>query len=66
MIDAVAGAKLLLLKGSFKSGNDLFQTHSWLRLPVNTVAIAQTGEFGAKVWVKTGHLSSATTPTSFV
>lgn len=56
MIDAVDSAELFLLEGSFQEGKDYFRTYSWLRLPVNTIAIAHTGEIGAKVWLKTGYL----------
>ncbi|MCC0176305.1 cupin domain-containing protein [Waterburya agarophytonicola K14] len=56
IIDASNGAELLVLEGSFIEGEDNFRPQSWLRLPANSMAIAYTGDKGAKVWLKTGHL----------
>jgi len=55
-IDALGGAELLVLEGSFREGEDHLQAQSWLRLPPSSIAIAHTGTDGATVWVKKGHL----------
>jgi anti-sigma factor ChrR (cupin superfamily) len=62
VIDTPNGGELLVLEGSFTEGQDEFQPLSWLRLPVNSKAIANTGTNGAKVWIKTGHLPFVAAP----
>ena len=61
-IDAVNGAELLVLSGSFTEGEDELVTNSWLRVPVNSQIVARTGNRGAKVWLKTGHLPFVSVP----
>ena len=61
-IDAVRGAELLVLSGSFMEGEDELLTNSWLRVPVNNQIVARTGDRGAKVWLKTGHLPFVSVP----
>ena len=51
------GAELLVLAGSLTEQTDTLLKHSWLRTPINTTINAKAGENGAKVWIKTGHLS---------
>ena len=60
-IDALGGAELLVLEGSFTAGEDELITQSWLRVPTDSKIVAQTGAQGAKVWLKTGHLVSIET-----
>lgn len=61
-IKAEGGAEVLVLEGSFEEGSDIFQTQSWLRVPVGGTIKAKAGTKGAKVWVKTGHLRFIETP----
>jgi len=63
-IEANLGAEILVLSGSFIEGNDELVTNSWLRTPINSQIIAKTGDHGAKVWLKTGHLPFVTIPNS--
>ena len=56
------GGEFLLLQGDFSEGGEAFTKQSWLRLPPGSQLSAQTGEQGAKVWVKLGHLSDMPTP----
>ena len=51
------GIEIFVLDGEFHEGGDQFTRHSWLRLPVGQELAAVTGPKGAKVWVKSGHLS---------
>lgn len=51
------GAELFVLNGSFKESSDELVKNSWLRLPLNYKASFQAGADGAKVWIKTGHLT---------
>ncbi|WP_133469732.1 cupin domain-containing protein [Paraglaciecola marina] len=55
--NVVHGAELFVLQGSVVENNDLLRKHSWLRLPVASTINAQAGSEGAKIWIKTGHLS---------
>ena len=57
-VDASGGAEILVLEGGFTESGDELRKESWLRLPINTTFIAQTGSEGAKVWIKSGHLLS--------
>jgi len=60
-IAATDGLEVLVLEGGFTDGDDDFSKHSWLRLPVGESLSANTGEQGAKVWVKKHHLSNVDT-----
>jgi hypothetical protein len=51
------GAELFVLNGSFNESGDELVKNSWLRLPLNYKASFQAGADGAKVWIKTGHLT---------
>ena len=57
-VDTSGGAELFVLEGGFTENGDLLQKESWLRVPINTAMIAETGSKGAKVWIKSGHLVS--------
>jgi anti-sigma factor ChrR (cupin superfamily) len=54
-----AGLELLVLDGDFSDENDCFRYQSWLRLPAQSVARAQAGPQGCRVWIKRGHLAHA-------
>ncbi|MEP0175546.1 MAG: cupin domain-containing protein [Paraglaciecola sp.] len=51
------GAELFVLQGSVLENTDRLKKHSWLRLPIGSTIKAQAGSEGAKIWMKTGHLS---------
>ncbi len=57
-VDASGGAEILVLDGSFTESGEELRKESWLRVPVNTKITAETGNLGAKVWIKSGHLVS--------
>jgi hypothetical protein len=57
VINAKGGAELLVLEGSFDEQADTFVKNSWLRVPINSSINVKAGSNGAKVWLKTGHLT---------
>lgn len=57
-IDAKDGAEIFVLEGSFIEQGDELRKESWLRSPINSFITVATGENGAKVWIKTGHLKN--------
>jgi len=46
-----------VLEGSFRESDEEFAGLSWLRLPPDVALRATSGPRGAKLWVKSGHLS---------
>ncbi|MFK3870101.1 cupin domain-containing protein [Pseudoalteromonas rhizosphaerae] len=56
-INAPGGAELLVLEGSLEEQGDTLVKNSWLRVPINSMVNAKAGSEGAKVWLKTGHLT---------
>jgi anti-sigma factor ChrR (cupin superfamily) len=56
-LQSPAGLELLVLDGDFTDGSDTFRYQSWLRLPAGSVAQAEAGPRGCRVWIKTGHLA---------
>lgn len=56
-LDLPGGFEALVLDGSFAEGGETFVRHSWLRLPRGSTLDAVAGPTGARLWVKTGHLS---------
>jgi hypothetical protein len=50
------GAELLVIDGGFVEGGEIFEAHSWLRLPCGKALRATADPAGCKAWVKTGHL----------
>lgn len=61
-MDLPTGGEFLVLEGGFNEGGDDLRKHSWLRLPQGSKLNATAGNYGAKVWVKTGHLPFAQAP----
>lgn len=61
-LDLPKGAEFLVLEGSFTADGEPFAKHSWLRLPSGTRLHAQTGEQGAKLWVKLHHVNDMPPP----
>jgi anti-sigma factor ChrR (cupin superfamily) len=51
------GAELFVLQGSVTEQQDILLQHSWLRAPIGYPLSLKTTEFGAKMWIKTGHLT---------
>jgi len=61
-IIAPGGAELLVLSGSLFEGEDELIANSWLRVPINSKINAKAGDFGAKIWLKIGHLPFISIP----
>ncbi|KAJ8603090.1 hypothetical protein CTAYLR_006664 [Chrysophaeum taylorii] len=55
-LDVPKGGEFFVIDGSFEEGDALLEKWSWLRLPPGSKLNAKTGDAGAKLWVKTGHL----------
>lgn len=55
-VDAAGGAEIFVLEGSFTADNETLRTQSWLREPVGGQVLANVGEQGVQVWIKTRHL----------
>ena len=51
------GAELFVLQGNVKEQQDTLQKHSWLRVPVGYPLFLKAAAIGAKIWIKTGHLT---------
>lgn len=56
-LNAKNGAELFVLSGSLNEQADTLSKHSWLRVPENSEINAKAGKKGAKIWLKTDHLS---------
>jgi len=57
-IDTTDGVECLILEGGFKESGDKLRKHSWLRVPDAYEFNAVAGDFGAQVWIKSGHLKN--------
>ncbi len=55
-IDTQGGAELFVLEGGCNADGDELRKHSWLRIPVGETLEVASGDQGAKVWIKSGHL----------
>ncbi len=56
-LPVTGGAELLVMEGDIQEHNDKLVKHSWLRVPEGGHIHAIAGENGARVWLKTGHLT---------
>lgn len=56
-LGAEQGIEVLVLDGEFTEGKDTLEQHSWLRLPINTTLSGYAGNNGARLWIKSQHLS---------
>lgn len=56
-ISPLGGAELFVLEGDIREHQDQLTKHSWARLPINESISIKAGNNGAKVWLKTGHLT---------
>ncbi|MDJ0824003.1 MAG: cupin domain-containing protein [Rhodobacter sp.] len=61
-LDAAGGMEVFVIDGGFAEGGDTLGAWDWLRLPVGTATTAKAGPEGARVWVKSGHLTHVTEP----
>ena len=61
-IDAAGGAELLVLEGSLTFDGESFGLNDWIRLPASHSAEMISGPDGARIWVKTGHLTHVSAP----
>ncbi len=56
-LDNSGGTEILVLEGGFSHAGAELGQYSWLRIPMGEPLYAKTGSNGAKVWIKTGHLT---------
>jgi hypothetical protein len=61
-LDAPGGAEILVLDGAASESGDHLRKQSWVRIPVGGRIDAKAGPEGARVWIKTGHLTRITVP----
>lgn len=59
-LDASGGLEIFVIDGSLTEGGDAMSRWDWLRLPVGAALEATAGAEGARIWIKTGHLSHVT------
>jgi len=62
--DMPGGTELLLLEGGITESGEAMAKHDWLRIPAGGKLSAVAGEDGAKLWVKSGHLTGSIPPPS--
>lgn len=58
----IGGVEVLVIAGSVVENGETLSKGAWLRLPSGQNLVAVAGDSGAKVWIKTGHLSYAKPP----
>ena len=51
------GAELLILEGEVQESDDTLVKNSWLRTPTGSSLQLKASKSGAKIWMKTGHLT---------
>lgn len=56
-LNVPGGAEVLVMQGFVQDQNDELRQHSWLRVPTGGKIQSVAGSEGAKIWVKTGHLT---------
>lgn len=61
---AQGGAELLVLDGLVEVDGEELGKHGWLRIPPGGQLNAKAGKNGAHVWIKTGHLTDVTAPST--
>jgi anti-sigma factor ChrR (cupin superfamily) len=54
---APGGMEVFVLSGGFAEGGDDLAAWDWLRLPPGAALEAVAGPEGARIWIKSGHLS---------
>ena len=58
----IGGIEVLVIAGSVVENGETLSKGAWLRLPSGQNLVAVAGHSGAKVWIKSGHLSHAKPP----
>lgn len=58
------GAELLVLAGEFTFDAEDFGKHGWVRIPAGKDREIAAGPAGARVWIKTRHLTAVSAPTA--
>jgi len=61
-VTAPGGIEIFVLEGGFTESGEAFDRWDWLRLPPGAVFQGSAGLDGAKVWIKSGHLSDMAMP----
>jgi anti-sigma factor ChrR (cupin superfamily) len=61
VLDEAGGTEILVLGGTFTESGETFEEQSWVRVPKHGRSEVQTGERGARVWIKRGHLGERPT-----
>lgn len=61
-LDTPGGIELLVLSGEIEEGGDTLRKGAWLRIPDGQTLSARSGENGATLWTKTGHLRFVAAP----
>lgn len=61
-LEDTGGSELFVLDGSVTHEGTYLPKGTWLRLPDGQTLSLITGQTGARVWIKTGHLSFAAAP----
>lgn len=56
-LDAQDGLEVFVIDGGFTESGEAFETWDLLRLPPGSQSTAIAGPGGARVWIKSGHLS---------
>jgi ChrR Cupin-like domain len=51
-VSAPNGLEIFVIQGRFRENGEVFQPHSWLRLPPNSSLSAQAGPEGCHIWLK--------------
>jgi len=62
VLDANGGVEMLVLGGTLTESGDTLRQGSWLRCPSKVAITTIAGANGAKVWIKSGHLTYAQAP----
>lgn len=56
------GVEMLVLQGEITLDGVSYSQHDWLRFPPDEITQVSTGENGAKLWIKRGHLGEIRIP----
>ena len=46
------GLEIFVIQGGFRESGDVFQPYSWLRLPLDSRLLGQSGSEGCQIWLK--------------
>lgn len=61
-LETTGGAEVFVLDGGFEESSEHFRRHSWLRIPIGSLANLRADAQGLRIWVKSGHLKYASAP----